>query len=345
MADRGSTRDTLQADLRSGRLAPVYLFYGEESLLLEEAVRQVIDAAVPEDARAFNLEFLSGADTDIRDILARSSAFPMTAPRRAVVVRDVDRFGDKALDLLVHYLEHPSPTTVLLLTGTKPDLRRKAFAMLKKGGQAYSFEELREHQLPDWIDRRVRNRGGTIDGATARLLATYVGSSLRDIDNELDKLFLYIGGRTAITEDDVAAVVGISREHNVFELQNAIGRRDAPRAVEILERMLEANEPVPLIISSLVNYFAKLWLVSDQIRRGTKPADVASLARIPPFFLKEYLQALERYSQEEIEGSFHRLALVDQQFKTSGADVKSILHRFCISTVIPGPSSPGPKSR
>ncbi len=340
MAEKGPTPEMLEADLRAGRLAPVYLLSGPESLLLDEAIRHVIDAAVPEEDRAFNLEFLSGADGDIREILARASAFPMSAARRAVVVREADRFGEKALELLVHYVDHPSPTTVLVLTGTKPDFRRKAFAALRKRGAAYSFEELRDYQVPGWIEQRVAKRNGTIDGDAARLLATYVGSSLRDIDNELDKLFLYIGDRTTITRDDVAAVVGISREYNVFELQNAIGRRDARRAVEILERMLEANEPVPLILSSLVNYFAKLWVISDQSRRGTKPAEIAALARIPFFYLKEYLQTLDRYTPEEIEGSFHQIAVADQQTKTTGAEVRSILHRLCISILMPGTPDP-----
>jgi DNA polymerase-3 subunit delta len=335
MADRGPIPDTLEADLRAGRLAQVYLFHGGESLLMEEAIQRVIEAAVPEGARAFNLDFLSGGDADIRDILAHASAFPMMADRRVVLVRDVDRLGEKALELLAHYLDRPSPTTVLLLAGTKPDLRRKAFAAVRKKGMAFAFDELRDYQLPDWIVHRVGKRGGTIDAETAKLLAAYVGSSLRDIDNELDKLFLYIGERTVITQNDVAAVVGFSREYSVFELQNAIGRRDARRSVEILERMLEANEPVPLILSSLTNYFAKLWLIGDQIRRGTKHAEVAALAKIPPYYLKDYLQTLERYTPEEIEGSFHQLALADQQFKTSGADIKTILHRFCISMVLP----------
>lgn len=333
MADRGP--DVLEADLRAGRFAPVYLFHGAESLLLEEAIEHIVDAAVPEGARAFNLDYCSGAEGDIRDILARAAAFPMMAERRAVVVRDVDRFGEKALELLARYCEQPSPTTVLLLAATKPDMRRKAFAAVRKKGQAFAFDELREYQLPEWIERRAAQRGGKIDQETAKLLATYAGSSLRDIDNELEKLFLFIGERTVITQDDVAAVVGFSREYNVFELQNAIGRRDAHRAVEILERMLEANEPVPLIITSLTNYFAKLWMISDQLRRGTKQADLAALAKVPPYYLKEYLQTLERYTPEEIEGSFHELALVDQQFKTTGADVKTILHRFCISMVMP----------
>jgi len=99
--------------------------------------------------------------------------------------------------------------------------------------------------------------------------------------------------------------------------------------------MLEANEPVPLILSSLTNYFAKLWVIGDQIRRGTKHAELAALARIPPYYLKDYLQTLERYTLEEIEGSFHQLALADQQFKTSGADIKTILHRCCLSMVVP----------
>jgi DNA polymerase-3 subunit delta len=335
MAASGLTIDNLEQELRAGRIAPLYLFYGEEGLLIDEAVQRVVDAILPPGERAFNFDVLSGNDADARDIVARASSFPMMAERRVVIVREVDRLPEKGLELLAHYAQQPLPSTCLILVASKPDMRRKAFTAVKRTGMAVEFRELYENQLPGWIDRRVMARRGSIDPEASKLLAAYVGSSLRDIDNELDKLFLYIGKRTAIKEEDVAAVVGFTREFSVFELQKAIGERDLRRAVEVMEKILDANEPMPLLVSILTNYLATLWKMGDLLRRGTKQSDLTALVRVNPYFLKEYLAALRKYTMEEVEEAFHHLATADEQSKTAGADLKAIVHRFLLNVMLP----------
>lgn len=334
MAASGPTIDDLEQELRAGKFAPLYLFYGEEGLLIDEAVQRVVDAALPPGERAFNFDVLSGNDADARDIVARASSFPMMGERRVVIVRDADRIPEKGLELLAHYTQQPLPSTCLIFVASKPDMRRKAFLAVKRTGTAIEFRELYEHQLPAWIEKRVKERRGSIDPEASKLLAAYVGSSLRDIENELDKLFLYLGERTAIREEDVAAVVGFSREFSVFELQKAIGQRDLRRAVEVMEKILDANEPMPLLVSILTNYFATLWRLGDQLRRGTKQSDLTGLVRINPYFLKEYLATLRNYTLEEIEDAFHHLAAADEQSKTAGADLKAIVHRFLVKVML-----------
>ena len=334
---RGPTAEDLFAALANRKVLPLYLFYGEESLLIDEAVNRVVDVAVAEPDRPFNFEIISAAEIPVPAIVARASAYPMMAPRRVVVVRDVDRLPEAGLDLLSHYTEQPSPETCLILVGEKADMRRKAFAAVRKQGMAIEFPEMREYQIPEWITRRVEKKGGKIDPGAARLMASYLSSSLREIDSEIEKLFLYLGDRKSATEEDVAAVVGVSREYNVFELQKAIGERNVPRAVEILERMLEANEPIPLIVTNLNSYFTKLWRLSYLTSSRERPPQdqLAGMLRISPYFMKEYLGAIQRYSIAEIGGMFDALANADLSYKRGGADVKSVFHRFLLEVLIP----------
>lgn len=335
MAPQGMTLDDLDRALKAGKFEPLYLFYGEEDFLSDEAVERLLSSALRETERSFNLDILSANDADAREIVARASAFPMVAERRVVVVRDADHLPEKGLELLAHYADQPSPSTCLVLVAAKPDMRRKAFATIKRSGTAIEFRPLYENQLPDWIERRVDRRKGSITPEAAKLLAAYVGSSLRDIENELDKLFLFVGDRSNISEGDVAAVVGLTREYSVFELQRAIGERNLPRAVEVMEKILDANEPMPLIVSILTNYFATLWKIGDLLRRGTKQSELTGQVRVNPYFLKEYIATLKVYSLEEIEGVFHRLATAEEEYKTAGADVKSIMHRFLVRVMVP----------
>jgi DNA polymerase-3 subunit delta len=334
---KGPTYQDLLAALANRRIEPLYLFYGEETFLIDEAVSRVVDAAIPEGDRPFNFEILSAGDLDVPEIIARASAYPMMAPRRVVVVREIERIPESGLGVLAHYVEQPSPETCLILVGTRADMRRKAFAGVRKLGMAIEFPELRDYQIPDWIVRRIEKRKGSIDPDAARLMASYLSSSLREIDNEIEKLFLYLGDRTNVTQGDVAAVVGVSREFNVFELQKSIGERNIPRSVEILERMLEANEPIPLLVSNLTSYFTKLWRLSylSASKERLSPEQLAGTLRISPYFMKEYIGALERYTPPEISKMFLALAAADFDYKKGGADVKTIFHRLLLEILLP----------
>jgi DNA polymerase-3 subunit delta len=256
----------------------------------------------------------------------------MMGERRVVIVRDADKFGVKDLEILEAFVQNPSPSNCLVLTGTKPDLRRKPFASLKKSGRAFESKPLYENQVPSWLEQRVRKQGRELSPEGATLLAAYVGSSLRELQNELDKLYLFAGEGRLITGDDVAALVGKSKEYTVFELQKAVGARDVRRSFTIAERMLELGEGAPFIIVMLTSYFTTLWKLHELRRKGAGSRELASEAKVNPYFLKEYAEALDRYSADDVESAFVLLAGADEQIKTTATDpllvVESLLVRL-----------------
>jgi DNA polymerase-3 subunit delta len=333
MAGGGLSFDDLDAALRGGTLASLYLFHGEETLLVDEAVQRVVDTAMGDADRAFNLDVLSGSENDARDIVSRASSFPMMSERRVVVVRDVERMDGKGLELLTHFVENPSPTTCLVLVAAKADMRKKPFTTIRKNGVVMEFKALYDNQLPAWIEKRVLRLGKTIAPEAGKLLAAYVGSSLRALDNEIDKLMLFIRDRTSISADDVAAVVGFTREFSVFELQKAVGAKNLPRAVEIMERMIDAGAGLPFVFTMLTSYYATLWKLADLRRRGVAERELAGEAGINPYFVREYLEALRQHGVGEIEQAFSHLAEADEQSKTGSRDPRQIMHLLLIRLI------------
>lgn len=320
MARERRTDDDVVAALQEGRLANVYLLHGQEDLLAEEAVEAIITAALAPHERHFNLDHLHAGDTDIRQILAIASSFPMMSARRVVVVHDVDRFTQKENELLAAYVEHPPPTTILILTAAGVDFRKKPYNTLRSSGSVQGFKPLYENRIPAWITERIGREGGSITPEAAQLLAAYAGPSLRSLQNEISKLLTYLGRPAAITADDVSSVVGVSREYTVFELQRAIGGRNRQRAAEIVDRMMEAGESPPWIIVMLTSYFLSLWRVRDLLRTGTSNAAIAGDLRVTPFRAQEYREAAERFTREEIEDAFSLLARADEQVKGASPD-------------------------
>ena len=330
MAKEGLTYAALAASLGAGDVAPVYLLYGEEDLLVEEALDAVLQAALPGSDRTFNLEVVSGADTDGKEIVARASSFPMTGERRVVVVREADRLSAHDCELLAAYTEEPSVSSCLLLVGTKPDMRRKPFAGLKKGGRALECKRLYENQVPAWITAEVGRGGRHIGPEAAKLLPAYVGTSLREIRNELEKLYVYIGARREITADDVAALVGMSREFTPFELQKAVGRRETARAMTILQEFLGSGGGVPLVIATMTNYFLTLWKLHDLRRRGAGRAEQIAQAHVNPYFLDEYTEALAAQGPGACERALLLLAEADERSKSGVYDVRQVMDALVV---------------
>lgn len=332
-AKDGLSVGDLAATLSSGGLAPVYLLHGEEDFLVEEALKAILDAAVPPDRRGFNMDTFRGGDEDGRQIAAVASAFPLMSDRRAVILRDVERCSAKDLEAIGAYLESPSPTTVFVVVAPAADLRKRPFTVARKVGVLVECRPLYGNQIPGWVAARAAASGWEITPEASRVLQAYVGTSLRALDNELEKLYTYLGSKRTIGADEVAEVVGLSREFSIFELQRAIGCRDLGRALEIGEHMLDGGETLTFILVMLTSYFVSLLKVQELKRKGTPDREVASEIRVTSFFVREYIDAAVEYSRHEIENAFCRLARADERLKTSGEDHRQILSATLINLI------------
>src|SRR5919108_704784 len=155
---------TLDALLRkvkkgaAGALDPAYLLYGDEDVLKDEAIRALLDAAVPE-ARDFNVDTRYALDLTPESFDALVNTPPMLADRRAVLIRGVEQLGKrktKLRDGLMDYLAAPNPSTLLILVvaaGEDPD------AEVVRHTTAVRIDALASDRVPRWIQHRAKQLG------------------------------------------------------------------------------------------------------------------------------------------------------------------------------------------
>lgn len=315
--------DGLIAGIKKKDFAPVYFLYGEEDYFIEGIVDAILASAVDEATKHFNCDVVYGSDVNGKQVAAMAASYPMMADRRVVIVKDFERLSEK--EALESYFEKPSPTTVLVIVASHPDMRKKPYAMLKKHSTGGESPRLYDNQIPAWIESHVKKSKRTIATQAAALLQSYVGTSLRELANEVDKLLIAVGDKQTIDAADVERVVGVSREFTVFELANAVGDKNIKRAVEIAERMIDAGESSVPMIAALTQHFLKLWKLWDARRKFTTDFEIAHAAGIVPFFLAGYQRMMQRYTLPQIEEAFCVLARADEQVKTSQGDDKVIL--------------------
>ncbi len=309
------------------KIAPVTLLHGAEDFLIDECLQAIVEKTLNDQTRGFNFDVAYGSKSNVQEVIALASAFPMMAEKRVVVVKEFEKLAttEPAKEILKAYLEHPLASTCLVLVSLEPDFRKKPFTDLKKLAELVECKPLYDNQVPDWIENRIRMLGKQPDPEACRLLHAYVGNSLRALQNEIDKLFIYLGERKNVGGADVTEVVGASKGYTIFELQNAVGRKDLREALRILHAMLEAGQSPQMIIVMLTRFFQQLWKISELRTKRIPDAALAKEAGVHPFFLKQLVQYQSNFNNAHIESSFRSLLEADVILKSTSRDKQGVM--------------------
>jgi DNA polymerase III subunit delta len=310
-------------DVRERKFKPLYLLHGEEDFFIDRVEEEIRTHALEEHERDFNQTILYGRDTDAEQVRDACVRFPMMAERQLIVVREAQTWRPDQWDKLEPYAKNPTPTTVLVLCHKhkKIDGRKGFSKTATKQGVVFLSDKLKDDKLPGWIQGYVKHHGRQIGAAEAQLLADHLGSDLGKVTGEVEKLCLVSPPGGKITSELIQRYVGISKEYNIFELQNAIGAGDHFKVMRIAN--VFANDPKehPLVVTleMLHRYFAKLAQVhgsADKTEMG-----LASALKVPPFFVKDYTAGARRYGAVKLREIQHHLRQADLRSKGVGGSV------------------------
>ncbi|MFQ6032567.1 MAG: DNA polymerase III subunit delta [Candidatus Zixiibacteriota bacterium] len=307
----------------SGKIAPVYFFYGDETYLIEEGVAKIENKYMSRGSTSFDRDVFYSEESDASQIVDIALSVPMMAPKRVVIVKNFQRIPQTGKELILRYCRHPSPQTILILIAENVDFRKKIYSEFQKLSQMVECKELYDNQVPPYIQQFVR--GKTIHPRAIQLLQTKSGNSLRGLINETEKLIHFIREKREILPEDVEQLVGISRTFNVFQLWDALGERNLAKSLMILHHMLERGEKPVFLISSLTHYFMRLWRIRALKRRNTPDSTIGQLLHIHRYFLNSSIQQARRYSDSEIQRIMKLLLEADTQVKSSYQKPKVVL--------------------
>ncbi|MDY5969393.1 MAG: DNA polymerase III subunit delta [Bacteroidales bacterium] len=292
------TLQQIISDAKAGKLAPVYLFSGEEGYYLDQLSDYFENNIVEEAYRDFDQMVVYGRDTNMLSVIAAAQQMPMMSPRRLVLVKEAQGLRKDEWETLAHYCERPNPCTTLVFVYRNGcfDKRLKAAKAVEKVGVVFERKKVQEREAAEEVLKWVSEAGFRITEKAAMLLTTYLGTDLAKIANELSKLCILLKPGDTISESTIESNVGISKKYNVYELQNAIGNKDAALCTRIVNHF-SANpkdNPLQLVTSVLYNYIVNLMIY---LQLEDKSKDAASKALgINPFFVRDFATAAPNYS-------------------------------------------------
>ena len=291
------TFEEILKDLKNKNYRPVYFLMGEEPYFIDLITDYIEKNVLSAEEKSFNQIVIYGRDTDVPGIINTARRYPMMSSHQVVIIKEAQVLQN--IEDLLLYVDNPLPSTILVINYKykKLDRRKKLYKAIEQKGVILDSRRIYEDKAPAWISSYLQSRGKKIEPKAAVILTEFLGSDLSKITNELEKLILIIGeNEGTINAKHIEENIGISKDYNNFELNDALARRDvlkANRIVKYFESNPKAN-PITLSITSMYFFFSRLLnfhFLKDRSRRN-----VASVLKIDPFFVQDYERAAKNYN-------------------------------------------------
>lgn len=311
----GDAFDDLLDEVEAGRFDPIYVLHSEHPILIERVLVALRDKVVPPAARGFNYDVVEGKPTANR-IVSLAQTLPMMAARRLVYVRDLAGLPADEAEALLAYVAKPNPSTVVVCVTSKVDKRLKLFAQLSKKGFLHGLDAPR--QLAPWVRAEAKAKKIDIDGNAITRLVDTVGNDLSRLALAIEQLGLFVmqdGKARTITSDDVDELIADTRERSVFELTDAIGAADRPRAMAAVSSLCDQRESAVGVVVMLARHVRQMSLVHSLRAQNVPRPQWASLLGVPPFVVDKLIAQARSYSPEALAIATQRLATVDRALK------------------------------
>src|SRR5215472_11873219 len=260
------------------------LLHGEESFLVEDESRRVLDRWRAELTSDFGFEAMdpSGlAAPRLRDALLQA---PFLDPYRVVAVRGLA--PGRADSLAPALTELPDSTRLLLtVSGRLPAGSKLAQAITKAGGAVREHQRLRGRKVSDWAQGRGRELG-LPPSVTAQLL-TVTPAELSIIDAELRKLADVAAGGGALDREVVRDLLAGGREDDVFRLTDNLLPRPNAAAFAAVRSLLRAGANPTTVGYRMARYISTVLEVRARVDRGETLSQVQAEMREHPFVLQK----------------------------------------------------------
>lgn len=303
------------SDLKKQIYKPIYFLSGEEPYFIDQISDFIEKKVLDEAEREFNQTIMYGRDTDVDTIIAESKRYPMMSEKMVVIVKEAQSI--KNIEDLDAYINNPLSSTLLVICYKYKTLdKRKTFPKtVAKKGVLYESKRIYDNKIPDWIIGYLKEKKYSVTPKSSQLLTEYLGNDLGKIVNELEKLMINLPPGTEISTDHIQTYIGISKDFNTFELNDALTKRDVVKANRIINYFAANSKDHPLIltIASLNSFFVKLLRYHGLDDKSKESA--AKALGVHPFFVSDYIAAAKNYSMEKLKNIFSFLREYDTRLK------------------------------
>lgn len=336
------TYEMLEKELNGDKaLSSIYLFYGEERFLLDNAVKKIkkkfgemlqginyiiIDESLVDDL-IYNIESPAFGYDKKLIIIKNSGLFKKDGRKKAgtPIQEKIARYINENIDVI-------NEAVNLVFIEEEAD-KNVVFEAIEKNGIICNFEELNQIQLIKRLKAIVTSYKVNVSEDTLKFLIEGSGLNMQFLINELRKLIEFAGEGGTIHKEDVDKLAIKQIDAIIFDLTDDLGSKKILHAIEVLDGLIYQKEPLQKILVTLYNHFKKLYLCSIAMKTGKDVATSIGLKPNQTFFVSKYKKQANSFKTEEFKKILDELTELDYNSKNGKIDIdvglRSILCSYC----------------
>ncbi|WP_026476277.1 DNA polymerase III subunit delta [Alkaliphilus transvaalensis] len=317
--------------IKKNEIANIYLLYGEEIYLMEEAVKRLIKKLVSPDFESLNLMTFDGKDLTAEKLIDACETLPFMAEKKLVLVKNFEGFQGKKKVLteddeeeLIGYFQKISDSTCLVFYGQPTiDSRRKIVKTISKYGQVINIEKLKENELSQWILKEIKGYDKEIQPKELTYLMNHLDyfgrnatQTLMDIANEIKKIAYYMGDESKVEISHIEKVSTFKFQNDIFKLLDAVGQRNIQETLKRLNHLLEEGEVIIRLMVTLSNQLKNILSTKLLLEEGYNPKMIASKIGIHPFVASKCAEQSRHYSIKQLKALLNHFLEMDLMIKS-----------------------------
>ena len=310
----------LREDLKNGIYRRAYLLYGEEPYLLHMYKDRLLKA-LADPADTMNVSRYEGKGIDPREIIDLAETLPFFAERRVILMENTG-FFKTACEELASYIPDIPETTVLIFAEDEVDKRGKMFKAVKALGGTVEFRIQKEDVLVKWILQTLKKENKKITGTVLQKFLDQTGTSMENIEKELEKLICYTYGREVIGAEDVEAVCCGQTVNRIFAMVDAIAKKEQKKALDLYYDLVSLREPSMRILFLVIRQFQILMQVKTLAKKGYDRKAISQKAGVPEFALRKNIEQAKNFTLDQVLEAIRLGIQIEEDVKTGKLDAQ-----------------------
>jgi len=273
-------------------VSKIHAIVGSDEAEVKRVAAELAEKLTPPGLGDFGLEVIDGcadnaeqAATRIRSTIEALQTLPFMGGSKLVWLKNANFLGDSiigraasvqgALEELCEVMNSDLGDNVtLLVSATEVDKRRSFYKSLAKCSETQVIDKLDanrsgwEEEAGEIVRGRANKRKLHFDDDALELFVLLTGGDTRQIDNELEKIDIFLGKDRQVTSEHVRELVPLSRAGVIFELGNALAAHDLERALKLVRRLLDQGETaIGILLVTILPTVRNLLLAKDLMER------------------------------------------------------------------------------
>lgn len=299
--------------------------------LIISSDKSVIDFNLHKILKKINYEenskiLLDMQSKTILDIIEEASMINLFSKTKVVIASnyDIDKSSEEDLEYLDKYSKNYNKDVYIIIIANKIDTRKKNFKVFKENFNVINNSELNTSNINEYITNIVKEKQYKINNYDIEYFISKVGYDINNINNELNKLFIYKEKEKAITREDIDLLIMDNIENIMYEFTNAILDNNYDKITVMYNNFKKEDIGPDYLIASIAGSLRTNLIIKLLKNNGLSNYDIANVIGKKEFFVKKSLERLYQYTISDLTNSISKLAMIDRNLKNGKSNIDEL---------------------